>query len=247
MANDWLNTFKEKDFLKGSEIAFENAQNHFESAKILRADNQIGFAISHLIYSAEESIKSVVLLQKYLHIPLGDDLISDFFTTHNTKHIANKIFSSFHSIFYRTIQNLKDFASGNSNKSIEDVRDEVFKNLFDGFRAKPKSAELKALYDFWNSAENYRVRGMYVEPENKGWWYPNKFKAKTYTKVEKIIEDLLKYAKGMKEFVTAPESNEFVRQAMGRNDGLMKKLEEFQKQSEGIIKKLNEDFEKKKS
>ncbi len=134
MANNPLENFNKEKLLEGIELTYKNAVEHFEAAGLLKREKHLGFAMTHLIYATEAAATASIILFKYLDIPVADELIKQFYSEHDIKNIANKVFSSFHFNIAKMKNIAKDYGSGKYDMSKEDVFNKSAATLLDSFR-----------------------------------------------------------------------------------------------------------------
>ncbi|MCD0464069.1 AbiV family abortive infection protein [Flavobacterium sp. ENC] len=120
--------FSGADYIDGACLTLENAKNHFLAAETLSNQNLHGIAISLLILSSEEYIKSLILLNLS-----GDDNFLDakekeeLFKNHKFKH--KNIAELFKSI---TDSAAEDFEAGFFDRFVNNI-DPLTKFSVDGY------------------------------------------------------------------------------------------------------------------
>ena len=99
MNNDELKNISDNVALTGMKLCTNNSVVHYDAAIILSKEEMYGLAISHLILAAEESVKSLIFLEKILD---GESTrnVSSFFSNHSSKHgLAKEIYKEFKAAF----------------------------------------------------------------------------------------------------------------------------------------------------
>jgi len=189
-------------FLKGSKIAYQNALDHFEAARLLKESKLKGFSINHLVLCSEEFVKALVLICKYLGSPIENASLDAIFSKHDIKHIAAKFLNNTNLYFDFLSKSLIQSLNSNEIRTYDDLKTK----LMDGFINKPDDKAFIQISKFWDNIESFRIKGVYVEPQGNNWWKPNEFKPETYNQVYTYVSELLKT---MKSIIENPELNTF--------------------------------------
>ena len=215
-----------------------NAYNHFESAKLLKSENQTGFALSHMIFAGEEATKAFALLLKSFNTPVDDEILTMLFSKHKVKHRGAKMFNSLYFNFGNILAFTQSILTGKITKTKKEFENDITATMLDAFREQPKSPKLREVYSFWDNAERQRTLGLYVELFDTKWWHPNKTKEENYYKTKKLVEKLLDKVKGMIGFVEEPSSKDSLEKLGKYNEKLRKMKEENEKMMKRLMMSL---------
>lgn len=157
-----IHKLKKIEYQEGAEKALHNSQKHYDASITLAKAKLYPFAITHLIISAEELTKAVVLKIKSIDNSINIPDIEKYFKSHNHKH--NKLFQ------------LSKLANEFNPPKKKDKKEQdlallivgliiVVSAYFQHIKDKEKSEEELAIEnaDAIDSIEKIRISSIYVE------------------------------------------------------------------------------------
>jgi AbiV family abortive infection protein len=178
MTQDDFNNFSKEKLIEGLELSYENADNLFKAAQELSVkDGMVSFAISLIILSAEEALKTIAFLFKLFNYDKGDIIdVKSLFSSHLYKHdILETVFSTIVKNYDKNINLMI--------RLMEEIPlDESYKLNFnktfkDEYQRRKKFLKSKnEILFWWENANNQKMEGFYLDYKNDKWIRPKDFK-----------------------------------------------------------------------
>lgn len=154
-----------------------NSDRHITIASFLSDRKEFGPAISHLVLGSEEMVKALIVFLEGLGLNLrAIKGVKRFFTNHQVRHTLSKFYYLINVIVKRTLD-LKDFLHevlkqkerGNElqglNKAISESDSERLTRYSKVWAEKSIGLfeDFFQHIDFWEQADEYKMRGFYVD------------------------------------------------------------------------------------
>jgi len=161
--------------IKGFILLSENANDHFDTAKSLAKKGKYGLAVSHLVLSAEESIKAMYFAMQFFDTDIDNITLKELFSAHKAKHrkiqIGNKIIKEIITEFLDEV-----------SKGDKDIKED-FKEIKTSIKASN--------YKIFNEANNIKNKGFYVDYINNNFFSPNQIKEEEYKTFYQLTWELI--------------------------------------------------------
>lgn len=189
---------EDSNYKKGYLLALENARNLFSSAEVIAEKNQYGLAISLLVLSAEESVKSYTIITQDFFPEKKIENYDKAFENHKFKLEAIRSLVGYSKI----IGKMNDLIWGDVIKNIDEPIDELAKIKSEGvkkavewlnYQSTPesKSSQLSIENEWWRQAKALKEDGFYVRSSGKGWHTPANSKKEQYLKTRKYVSKFI--------------------------------------------------------
>ena len=202
-------------YIDGYELTLLNSKNLLELCKISASKNNFGIANSLSILSAEESIKSIIILS---HCSTPNNEAEEFrkiFRDHKTKHEYIKLYFWIIDFFVKmTNKRHEKFIKSFKKNSIESVQ-EYEKNMNESIKwsinQKDKLLDLNILLDWWDKANLKKNQGLYINLKDNNWVNPQDFDKTDFEQSLKYSTSLYDYAVFSKNIFTDPGLLKFMK------------------------------------
>ncbi len=205
-----FNNISQLDCQNIYKIIIENSDRHYKIANELAInEDYYGIGISHLILSAEELAKALIIFLdgEGLHVRKVAG-INKFFHNHEPRHHFSNLFVIMHFMlkhlmsFAKRINNLihnpdlHNTATSIEKAIINQNEDGLDKLVEEFINTKLKyKAELLGVYsDFWNIADRTKQRGFYVDYVD-GLYSPSSFSKSDYDFVKEVVNSFRRECK----------------------------------------------------
>lgn len=177
------------DYMSGACFAYENGKKHLFYGNIAGTQQDYGIAVSHLVLSVEEMIKSLLLLCSYVY----NDLLTTeekrkIFIRHDYKHSNVKEF-----LFALSEKNISYYHENPFDREITNKFQIIAHFLSRGLKLESlQERDIKQLIDLVNKANDFKNKGFYVDYQNN-WITPDSITQKIFVKYHALSKRLLNY------------------------------------------------------
>jgi AbiV family abortive infection protein len=230
MKNSEFHSQPKDELLDAAKECQKSAQSLFETAEDAALKKRYGIANSLMILSAEECIKSAILLAGYFNVTLPLD-VEPFFKDHKTKHDqAAEIQPVIN--FVWTIREVYINILRDRKSSYGTVFNMALTHLFAtiGFKIGSENIQAKDFGKWWKGANTQKNNGFYVGFFNDKWNFPSNATEDTYLQTLDMARPFV-------------ESLQIVNQLKAGDNLLFSEKKEFTKQEmdESGIKLISSD------
>lgn len=191
MTQDEFNDLSEDELIEGFKLSYENSSTLFEAAEELSSKNFTSLAISLIILSAEEALKTILFLIKINKTsPENEFDIQKLFSSHGYKHyILEDIFDIFLEPQKQIVETLQSFLNDLElkNKTID-----TLKNAFnDNYKRRTSVLNSEDIISWWRNANDLKMRGFYLDYKNGEWISPKTLNREDYLRCFDIVGTIL--------------------------------------------------------
>lgn len=177
MAKNFINISRQECLQCYSELLV-NSERHFKAAEQLADTEEYGIAISLRVLGSEELVKALIIYLDGSGLRIRQvNGVKKFFTDHKTRHFISSIFMIMTSIIkpmFEMIERLKELlhvpeARTNMNEfenallsSDKEKANQISKDWGET-KGKAIADRMSEQLDFWVAADEYKMKGFYVD------------------------------------------------------------------------------------
>jgi AbiV family abortive infection protein len=222
-----------EQYVEGSELALLNAGRLYKCSKLLGFFKFYGPANSLAILSAEESLKSIIIVSKMLgFLSQSEEEVYRFFRDHKIKHSAGWWLGLFNDTFDQSGVDFRGFNNASAEERSTAVR-KVYKTQIDVINDRIKNSKT----DWWNNANNKKNDGLYVNLDGNPWSTPNSISKVQLKESQSEAHRVLKRTKNFISKIKKSDLEAVVADAKNFNDNYQKASEDRNKESTIQIEK----------
>jgi AbiV family abortive infection protein len=186
-----IKTLSNKSLIDGIRHCFDNSNNLFDSAIVLKRNKKFGVATSILILSIEALIKSLSLLNMLVSDNDDKEMVKEIFESKDL-HKNRLEFALFMNVYLQSVNFEKIGQAIESNENPEDFLSSFFSetNMTKIFNKVEK--EKQTLNNWFSHANENKNLGLYVAFNNNKWYTPDKITSEDFKKSLKETKSIRK-------------------------------------------------------
>lgn len=191
MTQNEFNDLSEEKLIEGLKLSYENSENLFKAAEELAAKNFTSIAISLVILSAEEALKTLIFIIGINKKEFANEFdVQKLFSSHCYKHdLLEDLFEIFIQIQYKVAEILQSFINELEieNETIKDWK----KTFNDNYKRRTITLNSDDIISWWECANDLKIKGFYLDYRNNEWISPKTLNREDYLRCFDIVGTIL--------------------------------------------------------
>ena len=210
---------------QGHGLITENARRHLMCGDALAKVGEYGPAASHMVLSAEESIKAIFFQAIGYELEIPPSSIRPFLASHRPRHAAAAMWTLMGLLFDRWIGliiAINDEFQGATGPEYQRARADKVAALASELNAladaRPGESKIMGQLLWWGQSESLKQRGFYVDFRNGNWVSPHSVTEAEFAQAKRIAEELMERAEKAEQVLASvsPDERQRLRQ-VGHN------------------------------
>lgn len=208
---------------RGHRLVMENGRRHVTCGNILAKMGEYGPAVSHMVLSAEESIKAIFFQAIGYELEIPPSSIRPFLASHRPRHAAAAMWTLMGLLFDQWIGliiALNDEFQGATGPEYWRARADKVAALASELNAladaRPGENKIMDQLLWWGQSESLKQRGFYVDFRDGDWVSPDSVTKAEFAQAKCIAEELIERAEKAEEVLASisPDERQRLRQVV---------------------------------